>query len=66
MVTPAYRAPELIWDPAVLLADDRVQYSDSIDVWSGGCIVAELFTKIPLFHVDDGTTLPEDAKWASF
>ncbi len=36
-----YRAPE------VALHD---QYSFKIDIWSLGCIIAELITKIPLFE----------------
>lgn len=35
-----YRAPEIIFG---------VRYSNSIDIWSFGCILAELFTGYPIF-----------------
>ena len=35
-----YRAPEIIF---------AVDYSESIDIWSIGCILAELYTGVPLF-----------------
>lgn len=44
VVTLWYRAPE------VLLGSSR--YSCPIDVWSLGCIFAEMMTKRPLFHGD--------------
>lgn len=44
VVTLWYRAPE------VLLGSPR--YSTPVDVWSIGCIMAEMFTKRPLFHGD--------------
>lgn len=44
VLTLWYRAPELI------LGSD--QYSTAIDIWSIGCIFAELFTKRPLFKGD--------------
>lgn len=44
IVTLWYRAPE------VLLGSPR--YSCPVDVWSIGCIFAELVTKKPLFHGD--------------
>ena len=47
MITLWYRPPEL------LLGEER--YGPSIDVWSCGCILGELFAKKPLFQV--GNTL---------
>ena len=44
VVTLWYRAPE------VLLGSSR--YSCPIDVWSIGCIMAEMVTKKPLFQGD--------------
>ena len=44
VVTLWYRAPE------VLLGSPR--YSTPVDVWSIGCIMAEMCTKRPLFHGD--------------
>jgi len=44
VLTLWYRAPEL------MLGTD--QYSTPIDVWSLGCIMAELYTKVPLFCGD--------------
>ena len=44
VVTLWYRAPE------VLLGSQR--YSCPIDVWSVGCIYAEMASKRPLFHGD--------------
>ena len=43
MITLWYRPPEL------LLGEER--YGPSIDVWSCGCILGELFAKKPLFQV---------------
>ena len=43
VITLWYRPPEL------LLGEER--YGPSIDVWSCGCILGELFTKKPLFQV---------------
>ncbi len=43
MITLWYRPPEL------LLGEER--YGPSIDVWSCGCILGELFHKKPLFQV---------------
>ena len=39
-----YRAPE------ILLGSQR--YSTPMDIWSIGCIMAEMITKKPLFHGD--------------
>ena len=44
VVTLWYRAPE------VLLGSPR--YSTPVDIWSIGCIFAEMVTKRPLFHGD--------------
>jgi len=41
-----YRAPELIFG--------ATDYSQSIDVWSVGCILAELILGQPLFPGDSG------------
>lgn len=42
MVTLWYRAPEILLGAA--------DYSTPVDVWSAGCIFAELVTKRPLFN----------------
>ena len=42
VVTRWYRAPELLLAPGV-------PYSESIDLWSAGCILAEMFHRKPLF-----------------
>nr|XP_023656085.1 cyclin-dependent kinase 13-like isoform X1 [Paramormyrops kingsleyae] len=44
VITLWYRPPEL------LLGEER--YSPSIDVWSCGCILGELFTKKPIFQAN--------------
>ncbi|XP_065837996.1 cyclin-dependent kinase 1-like [Oscarella lobularis] len=44
VVTLWYRAPE------ILLGSQR--YSTPMDIWSIGCIMAEMITKKPLFHGD--------------
>uniref|UniRef100_H2ZE76 Protein kinase domain-containing protein n=1 Tax=Ciona savignyi TaxID=51511 RepID=H2ZE76_CIOSA len=44
VITLWYRPPEL------LLGEET--YTPSIDIWSCGCILAELFTKKPLFQAD--------------
>ena len=49
MITLWYRPPEL------LLGEER--YGPSIDVWSCGCILGELFAKKPLFQVGIGLIL---------
>ena len=49
MITLWYRPPEL------LLGEER--YGPSIDVWSCGCILGELFAKKPLFQVGIGLTM---------
>jgi serine/threonine protein kinase len=41
-----YRAPELIFGASV--------YSQSIDVWSAGCVLAELLLGSPLFQGENG------------
>lgn len=41
VVTIWYRSPEL------LLGEDK--YNNSIDIWSVGCIMAEMITLTPLF-----------------
>lgn len=45
VVTRWYRAPEL------LLAQD--EYSTAVDMWSIGCMVAELYSREPLFRGND-------------
>lgn len=44
VITLWYRPPEL------LLGEEK--YTPAIDIWSCGCILAELFTKKPLFQAD--------------
>ena len=46
IVTLWYRPPE------VLLGNKRTGYSTSVDLWSAGCVMAEMVTKKPLFHGD--------------
>ncbi|MES1904843.1 MAG: Cyclin-Dependent Kinase 7 [Paramarteilia canceri] len=41
VVTRWYRPPELLFG--------AVKYSDSVDIWSCGCIIAEILQKAPLF-----------------
>ncbi|KAJ5073203.1 cyclin-dependent kinase 12 [Anaeramoeba ignava] len=45
VVTQWYRAPELLLGAK--------QYSSAIDMWSAGCILAEMFLRRPLFSGDD-------------
>ena len=45
-----YRAPEVVL---------RIPYTVKVDVWSLGCIVAELFTGEPLFPANDEQELLE-------
>lgn len=44
VVTLWYRAPELLLGSA--------EYTIPVDIWSIGCIFAELVTKVPLFPGD--------------
>ena len=44
VVTLYYRAPEVILN--------AVEYSTAIDIWSIGCVFAELYTQAPLFQGD--------------
>ena len=44
VVTRWYRAPELLLAPSI-------PYSEAIDMWSIGCIIAELLRRKPLFPV---------------
>ena len=43
VITLWYRPPEL------LIGEDR--YTAAVDMWSAGCILAELFQRKPLFQV---------------
>ena len=45
VVTRRYRPPEILFGAK--------QYGPSIDIWSAGCILAELLLRVPLFP---GTT----------
>ncbi|MQM07980.1 hypothetical protein Taro_040825 [Colocasia esculenta] len=68
VVTLWYRAPELL-----LMAD---RYSSAIDMWSVGCIVAELLRKAPLFpgrneldqlhQIFAILGVPDEATWPGF
>ena len=68
VVTLWYRAPELLLDEGV--------YSPAIDVWSMGCIMAELLTRKPLFKGKTELELidkvfsvlgtPTDESWPGF
>ena len=44
VITLWYRPPEL------LIGDER--YTSAVDMWSAGCILAELFQRKPLFQVN--------------
>lgn len=50
VVTLLYRAPELLLG--------QKQYSTAIDMWSVGCIMAELLTKEPLFNPKTPEEIP--------
>jgi len=41
-----YRAPELVFGSS--------NYTNSIDVWSAGCVIGELILKRPVFPGDTG------------
>uniref|UniRef100_A0A914W1A4 Protein kinase domain-containing protein n=1 Tax=Plectus sambesii TaxID=2011161 RepID=A0A914W1A4_9BILA len=41
VVTLWYRAPELLL---------QCQYNTAVDMWSAGCILAELYSRVPLFN----------------
>lgn len=41
VVTLWYRAPELLL---------QCQYNTAVDMWSAGCILAELYSRQPLFN----------------
>lgn len=45
VVTRWYRAPEVILNAS--------EYSKAVDIWSVGCIAAELFGRTPLFPGED-------------
>jgi serine/threonine protein kinase len=67
VVTRWYRAPEVILNAS--------EYSKAVDIWSVGCILAELLGKAPLFPGEDyldqvqriisvlGTPSPSDMKY---
>ena len=67
MVTRWYRAPEVILNAS--------EYSKAVDIWSVGCIMAELLGRQPLFPGEDfldqvqriisvlGTPTAEDMKY---
>ncbi len=46
VATRWYRAPEVILE--------WMNYSKAIDVWSVGCILVEMHTKLPLFPANSG------------
>uniref|UniRef100_A0A7S3GB87 Mitogen-activated protein kinase n=1 Tax=Palpitomonas bilix TaxID=652834 RepID=A0A7S3GB87_9EUKA len=41
VITRWWRPPELLWEP---------QYTSAVDIWSVGCIMAELYNRKPLFR----------------
>ena len=45
MISRYYRPPEVILGASI--------YTQSIDIWSAGCILFELLTCTPLFNADD-------------
>ena len=49
VVTRWYRAPELL----LSCEDSKSEYSTAIDMWSVGCIFAELLGRKPLFPGKD-------------
>jgi glycogen synthase kinase 3 beta len=46
VVTRWYRAPELIFG--------NTEYDCSIDIWSVGCVIAELMLTMPIFPGESG------------
>lgn len=44
VVTIWYRAPEILFGSCY--------YGEAVDVWSLGCILAELYLRIPIFRGD--------------
>jgi serine/threonine protein kinase len=54
VTTRWYRSPE------VLLSWNR--YNKSVDIWSAGCIFAELITRKPLFAGDNSKVYPNFSK----
>ena len=42
IVSLPYRAPELLWG--------SIRYTCTIDIWSAGCVAAEMFLSHPLFY----------------
>lgn len=50
VVTLLYRAPEILLGTAI--------YTTAVDVWSVGCIFAELFLARPLFQGDSEVGAP--------
>jgi mitogen-activated protein kinase 1/3 len=67
VVTRWYRAPEVILNAS--------EYTKAVDIWSVGCIMAELYGRQPLFPGEDfldqvqriisvlGTPTPEDMRY---
>jgi mitogen-activated protein kinase 1/3 len=45
VVTRWYRAPEVVFNAR--------RYSEAVDVWSVGCIIAEMYLKKPIFRGED-------------
>lgn len=46
VITLWYRPPE------ILMGNHQTSYSTSVDIWSAGCILAEMYTLEPLFGGD--------------
>ena len=53
IVTLFYRAPELF-----IAESDEFHESPAVDIWSIGCIFAELIRLKPLFSIDSGSQKP--------
>ncbi|OHT04380.1 CMGC family protein kinase [Tritrichomonas foetus] len=49
VVTEIYRAPELLFVPQC--------YDLGVDIWSVGCVIAEMARGVPLFHADSDLDL---------
>jgi mitogen-activated protein kinase 7 len=45
VITRWYRAPEVLLSSAM--------YTEAVDIWSAGCILAELIGRVPLFKGGD-------------
>ena len=54
-VTLLYRCPEILLGPRY----PRGEYTAAVDIWSVGCVLAEVILGRPLFRMDDGCSVSE-------